>query len=353
MTFPVPPAKGQPVRAELIRQIIDCLRMFRPLTGPNIRTRTTPGGTLLEGTPGGAGGGAAGTPPWKVRYHAPDGDNGQWEIWLPTGCMSVGVDLQPLNRPASESSGHEGDKPGWYLLHLDEEEGSAETRTEGEGESLVTIAERTFYVTARAKTSARIDGVDPLSPEGRKLLYVSARKRLTPAESAAETDVQRAANTWGDEFSQVVATVTVGTRQKGEDEPKAFRKVVQAASAPISVQGKAATGFDLLWYFAVAQDGSLAVTRLFCVRPSMSAAGTTISGPAMTEIALGATTVYAKILTNPLTSVAGSQVEVVADPQGIQPSNNFVTWLQLFTLKSNAVSTDWRAQSLANAQIYR
>jgi hypothetical protein len=311
----------------------------------------TPGGTFIDSEPG-VGGGLSGTPPWTVRYHAPDGGDGQWEIWLPSGCMSVGSTLLPLNRPASESSGHEGDMPGWYLLHLDEEEGSAEASTEGEGESQVTISARTFLVEAHAKTSARIDGVDPLSPDGRKLLYVSARKRLTQEEEAAETAAQKVANTWGDEFSQVVATVTVGTRQKGEDKPQAFRKVVQAASAPISVQGKSPAGFDLLWYFAVAQDGSLAVTRLFCVRPSMSAAGTTISGPAMTEIALGAGTVYAKVLTNPLTSVAGSQVEVVADPQGIR-RDDFITWLQLYTLQDNAAVTDWRAQALANVQIYR
>jgi hypothetical protein len=62
--------------------------------------------------------------------------------------------------------------------------------------------------------------------------------------------------------------------------------------------------------------------------------------------------VYAKVLTNPLTSVAGSQVEVVADPQGIR-RDDFITWLQLYTLQDNAAVTDWRAQSLANVQIYR
>ena len=84
MTFPTPPEKGQPVRAELIKQIIDCLRMFRPVAGVNIRTQVTPGGTIINGTPGGSRG-IYEVAPFTVRYHA-----GQWEIYLPDGFCNYG-----------------------------------------------------------------------------------------------------------------------------------------------------------------------------------------------------------------------------------------------------------------------
>ena len=79
MTFPVKPQKGQPVRAELIGQIIDCLRMFRPLPGRNVTTSCTPGGTIINGTPGGA------APAGDVRaYRHTDSTN----LWVFFGCNS-------------------------------------------------------------------------------------------------------------------------------------------------------------------------------------------------------------------------------------------------------------------------
>ena len=353
MTFPQPPAKGQPIRAELIRQIIDCLRMFRPLDGQNIRTQTTPGGTIINGTPGGASA-AYGTLPWTVRRHVTDDDDdGKWEIWLPTGCMAVGETLTPINLAASEVSGHDDDKPGWYLIKLDEDEGSAQTTTTGSGDDAVTTVSRTWDIIAHAKTSAKMNGVDELNASARRLLYVSARKRRVSGDSA-QTDEERVANTWGDEFSQIVATVTIGTRQQGQGAAQPFRKIEQTASAPISVQGKEAAGFDLVWYFSVdTTDGGLSVARLFCVRAMASAAGMSLSGPEMTEIALDAQKIYAKILTNPISPASvNGQIEVVADPQNAT-ADNFLTWLWLYNMQSNAVEADYRAAALANIQVYR
>lgn len=355
MTFPVPPAKGQPIRAELIRQIIDCLRMFRPLDGQNIRTQTTPGGTIINGTPGGASA-AYGTRPWTVRKHVTaDDEDGKWEIWLPTGCMAVGETLTPINLAASEVSGHADEKPGWYLIKLNESEGAAETSTTGSGDAAVTTVSRTWDIIAHAKTSAKINGVDELNASARRLLYVSARKRRVSGDSA-QTDEERVANTWGDEFSQIVATVTIGTRQQGQGGAQPFRKIEQTASAPISVQGKEAAGFALVWYFSVdTTDGGLSVARLFCVRQAVTAAGFTLQGAQMTEIALNARKIYAKVITNPLQySSVQNQVEVVTDPSISFPTaDNFVTWLWLYAMESNAVEADYRATSLANVQVYR
>lgn len=315
--MPEPPSKGQPVRAELIRQIIDCLRMFRPIPGPNIRTRVTPGGTIITGTPGGNGAAFAGTEPWTVRRHVTEGDeDGQWEIWLPPGCMSVGGDCAPLNRAASEKDGHANDKAGWYALDLSEESG-------------------TFNIIARAKTSAKVYGVDTLSAPARRLLYVSAEK-----EGAGAVAV------WGDEFAQTVATVLIETTGG-----TTTRKIAQARTTPISVAGRERTNFDLIWYFGFDADGALEVRNVYCLRQLLAVAGMGVTGDTLTEVT-DAAHVYARIDTSNMSDGDGI-ITVEADPEGTTTSGDFVTWLPLYDLTNNAVTADYRNQSLVNVQLYR
>lgn len=342
MTLPVKPQKGQPIRAELIGQIIDCLRMFRPIAGANVRTQVTPGGTIINGTPGGSAAGDA-TAPWTMRKHVTEGDDaGQWEIWLPPGCMSVGETLRPLNKPAKEKSGHADDKDGWYAIYLDESEGAATTVTAGG----VTTVYRDFEIIAHAKTRAYLDGVDAINGTAKKYLFVSSRKILTTQESAQQTDADRVRDTWGDEFSQLVARVRVGTTTGP------FRKIEQFVGAPISVQGKSPGGFDLAWDFSFASDGRLSVARLFCLRNVLAAAGISLEGPQMTELTGVSSSIWARIGTNPLNPSGAGAVEVLADPSGIS-SSDYVTWIRLYDMTGYAVASDLRAASLANVQVYR
>ena len=185
--LPEPPNRGEPIRAELIRQMLDYMRRITPVAGPNIKVSIGPGGAKIEGTPGGEVQTEA-LAPWAVRRHVTEGDAaGQWEIWLPPGCMSVGGDCAPLNKPASEKTGHEDDKPGWYALHLDESAGEP-TRTEtvdGEDGQQVTRAIREYPIVAHGKTSAKeVEADDPDEP-ARRLLYVSARKTPSANEQAS------------------------------------------------------------------------------------------------------------------------------------------------------------------------
>lgn len=352
MIFPVKPQKGQPVRAELIGQIIDCLRMFRPLQGRNILTQCTPGGTIINGTPGGAAT-ADMRLPWAMRFHRTDDDTtGQWEIWLPPGCMAVGEDLQNLNPAASETSGHDDDEDGWRILPIDEQQGQPTIdTTEGTGDDAVRTVAREWLVVAHAKTAARLDGVDAIDKPAKRYLYVATKKLLTAQEEQQQTDEERADDAWGDEFAQTVGRIEVGTVTKG-GKTTAYRKATQYARAPLSVQGCPRTGFDLEWTFGFDADGWLAVKKVYCVRPTLTAAGITLSGPDMTEVTGAQASVYAKVKTNPLQVGNNGEVEVVIDPQNIVASDD-LTWLHLYNMAFNAVSFDYRAQSLANVQVYR
>ena len=314
MTLPVKPQRGQTIRADIIGQIIDYLREITPIQGPNSRVSRTPGGSVISGQPGGGDGAAADTAPWTVRKHVTDGDpTGQWEIWLPDGCMSVGGDCAPLNPAASAKEGHSGDRSGWYALDLTESAG-------------------VFSVVAHAKTSAKVSGVDELSAPARRMLYVSA---------GDETDA-----VWGDEFSQTVATVQIAS--SGEE---MTRKITQVRTTPISVSGRAPSNFDLVWYFGFDAGSALKVDKVYCLRQLLAVAGMGVTGDTLTEVT-DAGSVYARIDTSNMSDGDGI-ITVEADPEGTTTSGDFVTWLPLYDLTNNAVTADYRNQSLVNVQLYR
>lgn len=296
---------------------------------------------------------AAPLAPWTVRHHVTeDDDDGQWEIYLPGGCMSVGEPLQNLNKAASETSGHDGDgedvdpdPPAWRIFPVDESEGSAQTRTDGD----VTETYREFEVVAHAKTAARLDGVDAINESAKRYLWVACRKVRGPNEQQP-SDEDKAKDAWGDEFSQVVARIEVGTRQKQGEEAKKYRKVTQIARAPISVAGRPRCGFDLEWVFGFDEDGRLEVKKVYCVRQNQAAAGMMLEGPEMTEVTGAEESVYARIDVN---GAGENQLQVLMDPDNPTGGGDLVTWLKLYDISANRVKADWRAASLVNVQVFR
>lgn len=335
MTFPTPPEKGQPVRAELIKQIIDCLRMFRPVAGVNIRTQVTPGGTIINGTPGGAQG-IYEVAPFTVRYHA-----GQWEIYLPDGCCNYGGACAPINAAASTGGDdHASDESGWRILNLDESTGTT-------GEDAAGNTYREWNIEIHVKPSAKIWQVDDLNAPARRLVWACSVDRLKPAASV--TDAERYANTPGDSWSSVVARVRVTAGDEGADPA---RKVTQLRTAPVDVSdyGETLQGFGLVWYLSL-NAGALKVEAVYCVRQVAAAAGIALTGDQMTDVVNASSSVYARIDATDMTSGSG-KVAVLKDPQGTSNSGPHVVWLPLYDIKQNTVTADHRAQSLANIQLF-
>ena len=340
MTFPEPPQKGQPVRAEIIRQIIDCLRMFRPIPGLNIRTKVTPGGTIINGTPGGAQGVYEYTP-FTVRYHVD-----QWEIFLPAGCCNYGGPCSPINAAASSSGGeHANDDPAWRLLYLDESKGTTGAGSAGNGENSETAGStyREWDVEIHVKPSAKVLNVDELNKPARRLLWACAVDRLKPASSV--TDAERYANTPGDSWSSIVARVRVTGLGDA-------RKVTNLRSVPVDVadNGETLRGFQLVWYFSI-DDGELEVEHVYCMRQVGAAAGIAITGDEMTDVVDAEESIYARIDATDMTTGSG-KLEVLKDPQGTTDSGPHVVWLPLYNITHNTVTADLRAQSLANIQLF-
>ena len=345
-------APGERLTAANYNTLLDYVKRITPLAGANVKVDYRLCGAVISGTPGGDAADRS-IKPFTVRHHA-----GQWEIYMPDGCVNVGGTCEPINRAASAAGGdHEDDPKGWHALGLDETFGA--TGTDAEGNTY-----REWDVSVHAKTSAKMWQVDDLDAPARRLVWAGVTDRLKPSSSM--TDAERYKDRPGDTFSATVARVRVttvsndgetdsndGETDSNDGETDIIRSVTQLRETPIDVGDvPAPTGFDLVWYFSVV-NGALNVEKVFCLRQVTTAAGMSITGDQMTDVT-GAEDIYAKIDTENMAYGSGL-VTVVTDPDDEEPhtTTHFVTWLLLYHLVENTVAGDYRENSLSNLQIYR
>ena len=331
-------AAGERLTAANYNALLDYVRRITPLAGANVKVDYRLGGAVISGTPGTVE--RASLNPFTVRYH-----EDQWEIYIPDGCVNVGGSCAPINEAASESGDdHEDDFDGWRVLGLDESKGT--TGTDSDDNTY-----REWTVTVHAKTSAKVWRVDDLNAPARRLVWAGVTDRLKPQSSM--TDAERYKDTPGDAFSCVVALVRV-TTVSSDGETKTVRSVTQLRKTPVDVGDvPAPTGFDLVWYFSVA-DGELSVEKVYCLWQIASLAGIRVTGDDMTEVTDGED-VYARIDSSDMSDGEGI-LSVVKNPSGEDnphASDTLITWLQLYELKENTVMADYREASLKNVQLYR
>ena len=335
ITVPRKMAPGERLTAANYNALLDYVKRITPIAGANVSVDYRLCGAVISGTPGGEAADRS-VKPFDVRYH-----EGQWEIYLPDGCVSVGGSCTPIN-PAASAGGndHSDDDAGWRVLGLVESSGT--TGTDGDGNTY-----REWTVTVHAKTSAKMYGVDDLNAPARRLVWAGVTDRLK--QSSSMTDAERYKDTPGDAFACAVARIrvtTVGT--------ETVRAVTQLRRTPVDVGDvPAATGFDLVWYFSVT-NGSLSVEKVYCLRQVAAVAGISVTGDQMTEVT-DAEDVYARIDSSDMSDGEGI-LAVVADPSGgdnPSASNTLITWLPLYELKENTVMADYRETSLKNVQLYR
>ena len=266
--------------------------------------------------------------PFTVRY---DAENELWLVFLPHGCMNVGDTCTTINENADGF---------WYSFAIDESQGTTSEDSDGN-------TYREWTVTAHAKTSAKVHGVDDLNAPARRLLFVGAQDRL----NTSPTDAQRYRDTPGDAFSCTIATVRVTTVDE-DGTARTVRHVTQLRKSVVDVGDvPSPTGFDLVWYFSV-EDGELSVENVYCVRQVAAVAGMSITGDQMTDVT-DADAVYCKLTSPGIGDYQTQLAEVVADPQSMDATDYTVTWLPLYNLTENTVTGDYREASLQNVQIYR
>lgn len=316
-------ADGEHLTAANYNALLDYVKRITPRQGANVSVDYRLGGAFISGTPGGADARAQ-LKPFTVRWH-----EGQWEIYMPSGCVNVGGSCDPIN-PAAASGGsaHAEEPDGWRILVLGDESGT--TGTDGNGHSY-----REWTVAVHAKTSAKMFGVDDLNAPARRLAWAGLNDQ----------------DTQGDTFACNVARVRA-TTVSGGGETETVRTVTQLRDTPIDVSPADAgtSAFGLVWYFSVT-GGQLTVERVFCLRQLVSVAGMSVTGNTMTDVT-GADWVYARINTADMTDGRGL-ITVVSDPSNPHVSTDLVTWLALFRMDKNTVTEDYRENSIRNIQLYR
>ena len=346
--FPPEPIPYADVSASWMRRLMSACRKCLPIAGPGLRASYTQHGTVLS-IKGNLTGNAAVSQyfPFLARFHTTEDDtDGQWEIRIPNGSVSVGGSCSPINRRASDTSGHDGED-GWYLLYLDESEGTAETRQETDADgNTITVSTRRWAVTAHCKTSAKITGVDAINAAERRLVYFSADKMAAPNETFTDEQMARTF-AWGDEFSAVVGTIVV--EERGGEKSRRFST---NGSMAIAVAGRTKQNFDLVWYFSVAQNGKLSCDNVYAIRNNMTVAGMTVVGETMTDVsalyASGNHKLYANIRIN---GAGQNVIAVYVDPSDTD-TDDFTVWAQLYS-KGARDLVDYRASALNNIQVYR
>lgn len=323
-------APGEHLTAAHYNALLDFVRRSTPIAGSNISIDYSMGGSRISGTPAGTPGNSVRTP-FDIRYHdVGDGGEPQWEIFLPLGCLSVGRDCTPINKPAKDTSGHEDDGDGWYVLKL-------EGDVEGSDGAV-------YRVVVHGKPHACRSGIDELDGPIGAVMFVDAKAEINPDdeeegdESSLETHDR---NREGDTFSQTVATI----EKSGTEDVGTVRKIV---SSPISVSADSVRNFEPVWWFSVDSDCSLQLDRILVVRNNESVAGATIDGPTSVDVT-GASEVYCHIHTD---SYGTHTVEIVSDPDGME-TNGTNTWIRLFSLRNNCLVADYRLTNLSNVQLYR
>ena len=339
--FPPEPTPGADVSAAWMRRVMSACRMCLPIAGPGLRAKYTQHGTVL--TIGDVAAKAREpVAPFAVRWHQPENATGQWEIYMPAGCISCGSTCIPANLPANDTQGHGGEdgEPGWYILPLDETQGKSQTDADGN-------SYRDWYVTIHAKISAKIQGEDTVDGTPRHLAFASAWTS-NPDPNSSAIDV----SSIGDEFSQTVSSVRVTTDGQGK-----IRKSYAHVSTPISVQSHVRSNFDLVWWFTRSNE-DLELASVYCVRNILSVAGMVVKGDTMTNVTAAwamdgdSHDVVAVIRSNEQ-NPDENIVEVQVDPSyNVRTDAVFNTNLLLYTVKDGLLS-DYRISSLENIQIYR
>lgn len=370
MKLPDPPNKGEPIRAEMFRQLIDYMRSITPVAGPNVKVSHKPGGTLIEVATGGKAVVAPNLAPFTVRLHKTDDDpDGLWEIYLPSGCCNVGGPCDPLNPPANDTTGHEDDDPAWRSLGTIErwEALVPEDWTEVDG---IQETPRRVVVEIHVKPSAKEYGVDNINSPARRLVWASLRDDVEAVQMRSYANLNSYAqgqiykDTPGDVWSCDVATILHVRRTRSTDGGYGYEEltpsitVKQHRTTPVDVavpQGTGISNFDLVWCLAVVEGNgkfslALEVKAVYCVRQLSAAAGITITGDTMTDV-LNAAKIYARVNVTDLAAGTGI-VNVLKDPEGVSISQPYVVWLPLYDMTHNTITADYRAQSLTNLQLF-
>jgi len=302
-------APGEPVDAAHYNALLDYVLRTTPRMGRNVLFDEKPNGIFISAAGGAAAAKSSETPPFAVRWHGGTSGDGQWEIYLPDGCVTGAYSyLFVALTPAKVSPGHSGDEDEWYRLAVDD-------------------VETPQSIVVHVKWPCTRQGYNV------PVAYVYAR-----AQSSAQSYETQRQLMAGDLTSATVATVEIGPE---------IRRIRQTRTVPLDVAAPDAAPFDLQYTFSFSPDGEAELSRIQAVRQYVVAGFVSHVGSQNANIPLGATYVYLKFDT----TVSPPAASIVADPEDTTTTDE-VTWVRLYRLSHGFIMEDDRP-SLYGVVFYR
>lgn len=297
--------------------MISACRASMPIQGRGIRISYTQNGAIIyaESTAGAS----ANEPlkPFAVRWHQPENATGQWEIYMPLGCVSAGATATPLNAKASDTTGHDGDNDNWYVLPF----------------SASPSAGDIYDVIVHAKQRA-IDAEDlPQSGDPDVAPAALAWMQKRTLDTSERTESEKTAYA-GDVTSTTVASITW---QESSDGESAVPKVAKSGVNALNSTGTANQEFDLWWAFSI-RGATLTVPKMGLLRRTLST-GTdvaTIDDPVACEGASKG--IYLRVALND----GSVELTVALDVNSTAAGVNFFI-VQLYGIDQYHVASDFRS----------
>lgn len=233
------PLPKQKIRGAYAARVVDEVNRNRIIAGKGITLRRTPSGTVITCTAvGGAAAVEASLKPWTVRWHKPPPEDeeaaepdGQWEVYLPPGTISIGSTCYVINKLANTLTGHEDDDPNWRKIPLTEP----------------SSGERTVRFVAHGKGNVQMDSSGNWT-EPAPFVGVFAELEATSGTHNPLDDDYWKTHYPGDTWSSVIATATIKT-ETVDNERVTTRSVRQHVRAAVTLPGEALTAFRPVWRF--------------------------------------------------------------------------------------------------------
>lgn len=315
MTIPPHVLPGQPITAAEYNRLLEFVRRSTPLQGRNVTLDVTPGGTMINAAPSAGALEAEDLHPFKVRWHESilAGGAGQWEIYLPPGCVAHAFPYFFIANPQAKLfAGHEKDDDYWYVFAFED------------------VLNEDMAVVAHVKWPAtRLN-------YGINVAYLWVR-----GMSSKQSYTDRRLDQAGDAARATVATCRISWSGAW------IRRIAQVRRIPLDVAMAPQVPFDLQYTYRIAdRNPVISLRRIEAVRLYLVAGFVTmINQPRI--IPIGATYLWLKIDTTVNPPVATIEV----DPDDTATTDR-ATWIRLYRLSSGCILEDDRS-SLYGLTFYR
>ena len=286
-----------------------------PIAGPGTRVSYTPAGAVITAATSSAVASAVFLP-FTVRFHHPSNSDGQWEIFLPNGCVVANYTCTPINSKASETSGHDGDGDDWYVLPFSASPSSGEI----------------YDVVVHAKQ--RVVDVEDVpqsgDPEVAPASLAWMHKRVEPSE---QTDSEKNA------YAGDTASVTVASIKWQEQEDGSVSPVVnQSGVHELSVPGTPDQEFDLWWGFTI-EDTTITVPKMGLLRRTLSTGTDVATITDSVDVSGASKGIYLRVVLN---QSGATEITVAVDVSQTAAGINFFI-VQLYSVDQWHRASDYRS----------